>query len=122
MIGILKYIWNKNSGLCKLKYVFLGVIFQIFKRLTKSIIPKEIFNGKKIFLYPNCNVSSMYAYTDIPDKQEIELLRDIVKSGGGEFVFLDIGSNIGSYSVSMMDICDDIIAFEPHLILLKDQK
>ena len=28
--------------------------------------------------------------------------------------FLDIGANIGSYSVSMMDICEEIIAFEPH--------
>ena len=27
---------------------------------------------------------------------------------------MDIGANIGSYSVSMMDICDKIIAFEPH--------
>jgi len=29
-------------------------------------------------------------------------------------VFLDIGANIGSYSVSMMDICNEVIAFEPH--------
>ena len=34
--------------------------------------------------------------------------------GGGKTVFLDIGANIGSYSVSMMDICDEVIAFEPH--------
>ena len=114
MLSILIYIWNKNIGLNKLKYLFVGVMFQIFKRLTKSIISKEIFNGKKLFLYPNCNVSSMYAYTEIPDKQEIDILRDIVKNGGGRFMFLDIGSNIGSYSVSMMDICDNIIAFEPH--------
>ena len=87
MLSILKYIWNKNIGLNKLKYLFVGVMFQIFKRLTKSIISKEIFNGKKLFLYPNCNVSSMYAYTEIPDKQEIDILRDIVKNGGGDLCF-----------------------------------
>lgn len=115
MLGILKYIWNKNSGLSKVKYLLMGFIFQVFKRLTKSIISKTIFNGKKIFLYPNCNVSSMYAYTDIPDKEEISILRNLVsKNGGGKTVFLDIGANIGSYSVSMMDICDEVIAFEPH--------
>jgi FkbM family methyltransferase len=27
---------------------------------------------------------------------------------------MDIGANIGSYSISMMDICDKIVAFEPH--------
>ncbi len=115
MLAILKYIWNKNSGLSKVKYLLMGFIFQVFKRLTKSIISKTIFNGKKIFLYPNCNVSSMYAYTNIPDKEEIGILRNLViKNGGGKSVFLDIGANIGSYSVSMMDICDEVIAFEPH--------
>ena len=53
----------------------------------------------------------MYTYTDIPDKAEIMLLRKLAKEG---CVFLDIGANIGSYSVSMMDLCDEIIAFEPH--------
>jgi hypothetical protein len=79
MIGVLKYIWSNNSGFRKLKYLFLGIIFQLFKRLTKSIISKKIFNGKQIFLYPSCNVSSMYAYTEIPDKQEVLLLRGMVK-------------------------------------------
>ena len=64
-------------------------------------------------MYPNCNISSMYAYTDIPDKQEIILLRKIIKENGGG-VFIDIGANVGSYSISMMDICDEIVAFEPH--------
>jgi len=116
MLDVLKYIWSRNRGLDKIKYLLIGTLFQIFKRLTKSIISRTIFNGKKIFLYPNCNVSSMYAYTDIPEEIEIKLLRDTVKKigGGGECVFLDIGANIGSYSVSMMDICDEIIAFEPH--------
>jgi FkbM family methyltransferase len=115
VLNILRYIWNKNIGLNKLKYLFLGIAFQIFKRLTKSVISKEIFNGKKIFLYPNCNVSSMYAYTDIPDRGEIQLLRDIiVKKEGKKIVFLDIGANIGSYSISMMEICDEVVAFEPH--------
>ena len=123
MIDVLKYIWKKNTGLYKIKYLLLGVLFQVFKRTTKSIVSKKIFNGKKIFLYPNCNVSSMYSYTDIPDKQEINILRNIVKNGeGSKFMFLDIGSNIGSYSVSMMDLCDDIIAFEPHPFTSKRSK
>jgi hypothetical protein len=29
----------------------------------------------------------MYAYTDIPDKQEIQLLRDMVKVGGVNLCF-----------------------------------
>lgn len=111
MYGILKYIISRNNGLSILKYLLFGFSFQLFKRITKSIVSKKIFNGKSIFMYPNCNVSSMYAYTDIPDKEEINILRNLVKDGA---IFFDIGANIGSYSVSMMDLCDEIIAFEPH--------
>jgi len=116
MFGVLKYIWNKNSGIDKIKYLIIGIFFQIFKRFTKSIVSKKIFNGKRIFLFPNCNVSSMYAYTEIPDKKEIMLLRKLVSKNElkSKVIFLDIGANIGSYSVSMMDICDSVIAFEPH--------
>ncbi len=58
----------------------------------------------------------MYAYTDIPDKEEVGILRSLVSASkeGHKIVFLDIGANIGSYSISMVDICDEVIAFEPH--------
>ena len=88
MYGILKYIVKRNNGLAIVKYLIFGFIFQIFKRITGSIISKTIFNGKKLFLYPNCNVSSMYAYTDIPDKQEILLLRNLIKENGGGFLWI----------------------------------
>lgn len=114
MYAILKYIFNHNKGLNIAKYLILGCVFQVFKRVTKSIISKKIFNGNFLFMYPNCNVSSMYAYSDIPDRNEIMLLRQLIVDAGDQAVFIDIGSNIGSYSVCMMDICNQIIAFEPH--------
>lgn len=114
MLQVLRYIFTKNKGIDKLKYVVLGVMFQIFKRVTGSVVSKKIFNGKSLFLYPACNVSSMYAYTDIPEKEEITILRSLVKNEDAETIFLDIGANIGSYSVSMMDICSEVVAFEPH--------
>jgi len=113
MIKILKYILKSNSLLKVPKYLFLGLSFQIFKRLSNNVISKKIFNGKRILLFPNCNVSTMYTYTDIPDKQEIEVLRNLLK-GKLNTTFFDVGANIGNYSVSMMDVCDDVIAFEPH--------
>lgn len=100
MLSVLKYIWNKNSGANKIKYLIIGASFQIFKRLTKTVISKKIFNGKRIFLFPDCNVSSMYAYTDIPDKEEIAILRNLISKNDindkkKKIIFLDIGANIG---------------------------
>ena len=114
MLQILKYIINNNHLVSIPKYLALGLFFQVFKRISNSIISKKIFNGKSLFMYPKCNVSSMYAYTDIPDKKEIMILRELIENNDGETVFLDIGANIGSYSVSLMDLCYEIVAFEPH--------
>lgn len=115
MLQILKYIVTKNTLVMIPKYIILALVFQIFKRVTKSVVSKKIFNGKNIFMYPQCNVSTMYAYTEIPDKKEIFILRDLIKSDErSDTVFFDIGANIGSYSISLMDICSEIIAFEPH--------
>jgi FkbM family methyltransferase len=115
MFSVFGYIIKNNKGIYILKYMILGVFFQFFKRVTNSIISIKIFNNKMLFLYPHCNVSSMFAYTDIPDKAEINQLRELIKSTNKEDIcFFDIGANIGSYSVAMMDICDQVIAFEPH--------
>lgn len=112
-MSVIKYILKENKGLDVPKYFLFGTIYQLFKRVIRRTISHRIFNGKEIYLYPDCTVSSMFAYTSIPDKEEIEILREMIKLKKNT-VFLDIGANIGSYSVCVMDICDGIIAFEPH--------
>jgi hypothetical protein len=115
MFSIFGYIIKNNKGIYILKYMILGILLQIFKRVTNSIISIKIFNGKMFFLFPQCNVSSMFAYVDIPDKAEINKLRELIKAINKEDIyFFDIGANIGSYSVAMIDICDQVFAFEPH--------
>ncbi len=111
MWQILKYIVKNNHFISIPKYLILGSVFQFFKRVTNSIISKQIFNEKMLFLYPKCNVSSMYTYTAIPDRKEIMSIRKLASK---DTVFLDVGANIGSYSISMMDLCEEVIAFEPH--------
>jgi len=115
MLEVIRYIIRKNKGLNIVKYLFFGVVFQIYKRATGNIVSKHIFNGKSLFLYPKCTISTMYAYTDIPDKEEVLVLRNLIENNKDkETIFFDIGANIGSYSVSIMDICKHIVAFEPH--------
>jgi FkbM family methyltransferase len=113
MINILKYIYQQNPKASFVKYLFIGAVFQVFKRLTGKVVSKKLFNGQSIFLYPRCNVSTMFAYTCIPDREEIMVLRKLLNEKK-DSTFLDIGANIGSYSVCLMDICENIIAFEPH--------
>jgi hypothetical protein len=63
MFSVIRYIIENNKGIYILKYMILEILFQIFKRFLNSIISIKIFNGKMLFLYPQCNVSSMFAYT-----------------------------------------------------------
>jgi FkbM family methyltransferase len=111
MIRVLTYIFRHNSFPAAISHLFQAFFFQLYKRTTGGVVTKRIFNGKQLFLFPNCNVSTFFVYTDQPDRNEITKLRQILKPGD---VFLDIGANVGSYSVSLMDITRDIIAFEPH--------
>jgi len=59
MLEVLKFIWKKNEGLSRIKYLFIGSAFQVFKRLTGSIISKKILMEKiffyiQIVMYPAC--------------------------------------------------------------------
>ncbi|MGP1579438.1 MAG: FkbM family methyltransferase [Wolinella sp.] len=113
MFNVLRYIYRENSGIRIIKYLFLGVFWQLFKRFTRSLFSKKLFNGKNILLYPDSNVSSYFFYTRIPDKAEIDTLRRLARSHS-KSIFLDIGANIGSYSLMLCDLCAQVLAFEPH--------
>ncbi|HRE33357.1 MAG TPA: FkbM family methyltransferase, partial [Candidatus Berkiella sp.] len=58
----------------------------------------------------NC-ISSAFVYASHPDKQEIATLRQLADN---QSVFLDIGANIGAYSIMLMDKVKSIYAFEAH--------
>lgn len=116
---IIKYIFNNNSLIKTPFFLIRAFTYQIFKRLTGKIVSIKLFNGYKIFLYPKSNVSTMFAYTDIPDKKEINILRNFSTDNS---VFLDIGANIGSYSIMLMDKVRDIYAFEPHPLVAEQCK
>jgi len=86
----------------------LGVL--LFQYMTGSVVSLRLFNGKRMILFPGSEVSSMFLYTDIPDKEEIMVLRRLATP---DTIFLDIGAHIGSYSICLMDKVKKIIAFEP---------
>lgn len=108
---IIRYIYKNNAWYEFLPRLFQSFIYQCYKRLTKGIFTKTLFNGKKIFLYPHNPVSSAFVYTHCPDKQEILALRQFANANT---VFLDVGSNIGAYSILLMDKVKAVYAFEAH--------
>ena len=109
-VQVSKFITQNNPFWAWPYRFMLGVGYQLYKRTVQKPVLKKLFNGKFIKLYPDCHVSSEFVYTQIPDKKEIMRLRRAMKSNT---TFMDIGANIGAYSVLLADKTEKIIAFEP---------
>lgn len=108
--NVLCYIVGQNPWYVVPFRVLWSVSLLFFQYMTKSVVSIRLFNGTHMILFPQNAVSSMFLYTDIPDKEEIMLLRsDAYKNT----VFLDIGAHIGSYSLCLADKVKKTIAFEP---------
>lgn len=111
ILGIYNFIIHYNKPLQIPYRLFLAFCYQIYKRTVKLIFAKRIFNGNHIFIYPNCTISSQFIYTDMPDREEIEILRSYCDKNT---IFLDIGANVGAYSMMISDVVGGVYAFEPH--------
>ncbi len=104
------YIVQNNKPIVIPFKIINSVLVLLFQLLTNVEITKKLKGGRKIILFPGCVVSRMFLYTDTPDKNEISLLR---KKMDKDSIFLDIGANVGSYSVLLSDKTKRIYAFEP---------
>lgn len=110
-LQIVRYIVENNSWAIIPKRLVQAFVYQCYKRFTQKTIIKTLFNGSKIVLFRHNPVASAFVYTDVPDKAEIDLLRSLADN---QTIFLDIGANIGAYSLLMCDKAKAIYAFEAH--------
>ncbi|MGD9591132.1 MAG: FkbM family methyltransferase [Candidatus Berkiella sp.] len=62
-------------------------------------------------MFPKNPVSSALVYAAIPDRAEILTLRNYATP---DTIFLDIGANVGVYSLFLADCVKEVFAFEPH--------
>jgi len=110
---IIKYIIKNNNIKDIPKYFLKGLFYGILKSIYKSPIVLKTFNNKKIYFFKDSSVSSLFTYCLIPDKEEILILRKRLKEKN-DLYFVDVGANIGSYSILLSDLTKNIIAIEPH--------
>ncbi|MGE3319005.1 MAG: FkbM family methyltransferase [Candidatus Berkiella sp.] len=111
ILHIFDYIVQNNPPILVPYRLMLACLYQGYKRLCKTIISKKLFNGTKIFLYPNNRICSGFVYANHPDQLEVAELRNLADKNS---VFLDIGANIGAYSILLLDKVKQLYAFEAH--------
>jgi FkbM family methyltransferase len=108
---IAKYIVQHNPVWLIPVRLFQAFFYQIYKRLFSRILVKKLFNGAQLYLFPNNPIASAFVYTTIPDKQEILNLRALADE---KTIFIDVGANIGAYSLLLKDKVKAVYAFEAH--------
>jgi len=112
LIKILKMIiWhpsNKGQVLNRI-LIFLG--WQILKRSARLTVLVTSC-GKRFLAYPDCPVSSMLLYFNVPEYEELSILKSYCQKR--KDVFFDIGANIGFYSIAMEEYFVAVHAFEPN--------
>lgn len=90
--------------------------WQVQKRLTSRPATWSVFdNQARLRCYPERTSSNAVVYFDMPDWHEMNLIRRILAPGDG---FIDIGANVGVYSVlawTCIRPSGRILAFEPDL-------
>ena len=105
---IIRHPSNKGQVLIRI-LIFFG--WQIFKRsVGLPVLVRSC--GKRFLAYPDCTISSMLLYFNVPESAELSILKSYCQKG--EAVFFDIGANIGLYSIVMEEHFAAVHAFEPN--------
>ena len=107
----LDYIWQEDSNrgqrLRRVKF-FFG--WQFWKRTVGTPVEANLFNGFRVQVWPDCDISPSALYYSVPNSSHIFFLRNHLKGG----TFIDVGANIGLVSLLVADRVDHAILFEPN--------
>jgi FkbM family methyltransferase len=110
-LSIINYIWNypPNKGQ-RLKRLALFFFWQCFKRTIKRPIVNFLDNGMRYMAYPQSHGASFPFYSAEYDYPQLRFVR---KCLSGKGTIIDVGANIGLYSLSLANYCDKALLFEP---------
>lgn len=102
---------QKDDGFGFIKGLFLALVWQVYKRLIGLPVIINTYRKTSFILRPSCITSSRFVYEKTPDKREIEILAAFA---GNNVMFVDVGANVGLYSVLLCRDFDEAILFEPN--------
>lgn len=107
---IIAYVWTHpaNQG-HRGRSIFRAVNFQLRGRLRKRTLT-AIGKRGRMWAELHYTASSNVVYANPPNWNEMQAWRRILKPGD---LFVDVGSNVGSYAIWAADLGATVIAVEP---------
>ena len=100
-----------HGSLYVLRGFLLAVVWQIYKRTIGLPVKIRTYKGTYFLLRPNCVTSSRFIYEGRPDELYVNIL---AKFADEETMFIDVGGNVGLYTVLLCRDFSHGWLFEPN--------
>jgi FkbM family methyltransferase len=109
--GVVRYVWGHpaNSGR-RLRAVLRAARYQAQARLLRRRTVARLGERSRLWVDPHRTAASMVLYANPPDLPEMLAWRRALRDGG---LFVDVGANIGTYTIWAAELGAEVIALEP---------
>jgi FkbM family methyltransferase len=109
--GVVRYIWEhpSNDGR-RLRALKRAAFYQVGSRLLGRRAVAELGERSRLWVHPHRTAASMVLYANPPDRPEMLTWRRALAGGG---LFIDVGANVGTYTLWAAEHGAEVIALEP---------
>lgn len=109
--GVVRYVWThpSNSGR-RLRALLRAVRYQALTRLLGRRALARLGERSRLWVDPHRTAASMVLYANPPDLPEMLVWRRALGDGG---LFVDVGANVGTYTLWAAEQGAEVIALEP---------
>jgi FkbM family methyltransferase len=109
--GVLRFVWGHpaNSG-HRVRAVLRAIRYQAQVRLLRRRAMARLGERSRLWVDPHRTAASKVIYANPPDLPEMLVWRRALREGG---LFVDVGANVGSYTILAAELGAEVIALEP---------
>jgi FkbM family methyltransferase len=109
--GVLRFVWRHpaNSGQ-RVRAVLRAIGYQARVRLLRRRAVARLGDRSLLWVDAHRTAASKVIYANPPDLPEMLVWRRVLRDGG---LFVDVGANVGSYTILAAELGAEVIAVEP---------
>ncbi len=109
--GVVRYVWAHpaNSGQ-RLRALLRATLYQGNARVLRRRALARLGERSRLWVDLHRTAASMVLYANPPDLPEMLVWRRVLREGG---LFIDVGANVGTYTIWAAEQGAEVIALEP---------
>jgi FkbM family methyltransferase len=109
--GVVRYIWKhpSNEGQ-RLRVLRRAASYQVRYRILGRRAVARLGERSRLWVDPHRTAASKVLYANPPDRPEMLAWRRALRGGG---LFIDVGANVGTYTLWAAEHGAEVIALEP---------